>query len=126
MGCQESRQEVLAYSLILIEIQRIAHSPMAFVGVCPCVCLFVYVCVSVCIRLFERLIEGPQEKRLREIRNCFNIMLTIKTPSNNIFGDVVARNINLLFEDSNKVHLDELDCIENGDNSGKRHYCLKY
>ena len=32
---------VLAYSLILSEMLRIALSPIAFVGVCPCVCVFV-------------------------------------------------------------------------------------
>ena len=41
-------QGALAYSLILCEMQRIANSPIAFVGVCPYVC----VCVCMCACFF--------------------------------------------------------------------------
>ena len=46
-------QGILAYSLILSEMQRIAFSPIALIGVCPyvrvCVCVRARVCLSVCV-----------------------------------------------------------------------------
>ena len=68
-GCQESMlfakicQGVLAYNMIVSEIQGIAFSSMAFVWVCPCMC----------IRSFERLVVGPHKKGLRKISHfCYH------------------------------------------------------
>ena len=47
--------------LILSEMQRIAFSPIAFVGVCPYMCVCVCVCSSV-----ECLVVGLHENSLRE------------------------------------------------------------
>ena len=48
-------QGVLAYSLILSEMQRIAFSPIAFIGVCPYLCVCLRVCVCLCVCVFVRL-----------------------------------------------------------------------
>ena len=55
------RQWVFANSLILSEMQHIALSPIAFVGVFPYLCMYEPICECVCARLFERLIVGLHE-----------------------------------------------------------------
>ena len=107
-------QGVLAYILILIELQRIAFLPFALVGVC----VHMYVCVNmcvraracVCVRTFQRLIVGSHKNGLRHIRHFFTIMLAIKTPSNDILRCYSSWNLPN-FEDSIRDHLDCLNLI---------------
>ena len=62
-GCQDWRWPTFrpdmlrGVGMILSEIQPIAFSPTAFVGVCAyvCLCVCVYVCVCMCMYVFARL-----------------------------------------------------------------------
>ena len=58
------------------------------------------------------------------------MMCAIKTPSNDIFGDVVAHDIEILFQgyrfDSRPFGSIKLDYLVNGDSKSKHYYCPKY
>ena len=83
------------------EMQRVAFSPIAIIThsskcvrtcVCHCVCVHVYICVSV------SLVGGPQKNGLKSIRHFSTICRRQITPSNYIFSNIVAHDLDLLFK----------------------------
>ena len=56
-----------------------------------------------CVYEFEgRLIDRPIENGWRQICHFFTIMLAIKTPSNDVFFDVVAHDIDLFIYEGHR------------------------
>ena len=72
-------------------MQDVAFSSIAIVGVCVCV----YVCVCVCPYTPRWCITG---KRFEINLHCFHHPVSHKKPSNNVFGDVVDPDLDLLYE----------------------------
>ena len=66
------------------------------VCVCVCVCVYVCMCVSVCVCVNALLVE--QWKTTWDKSTTFHHIVVHKKPFNDVFDNVVAHNLDLLFE----------------------------
>ena len=83
------------HSRLLLSPKGVRVSARARVWVCVrasvCVCVRVCVCVCVC------LVGGPVKNGLRQIRHFRIILYATKKAFNDLFGDVVAHDLDLPF-----------------------------
>ena len=79
---------------------------------CVCVCVCPYLCVCVCVRVYASLVNLWKTDLGRSA--IFHHLAGHKKPSNGIFGDVVAHDLDILFEsqrDSNQDHFGILNVV---------------
>ena len=92
-------------------MQRVALSPLPIVDLCMCV----YVCVSVCVYASLWITQ----KRFEINPPFFHQLVGHKKPYNDVFGDIVARDLDLLFEgqrfESRSIWKIKRDYLANGD-----------
>ena len=70
------------------------------VVVCACACVRIFVCMCVCASVVDN------SKMIWEKSVIFHQHVSHKKPSNDVFGDVVAYDLDLFFKDngSNRYH----------------------